>query len=780
MRVSTRLLLIIAACMMPTMALYALIGINLWSERKAQLADLSVQQANLLAGDLNSVAEGARILLASAAEFHQVRSRGESCSVRLAQVQRNVPSFRFLAYVDEEGRVQCASDSALLDGKDVPPWARIPQLGSDFTAGGFTRSIRYPGGFLPFYFRIEQPAPGQSGTLVAGLDLNWLEQHLHQIKRDGSPFMAGGVLTIADANGVVLARDERHAEFVGKRFPPAALPMIHATKPGILRLKSMDGAERLVGYSPPTPESHNLAVAVGFQESELMGDLARALWRWGWLLAGLTSAVFGFTILVARRSIARPAQNLVAVARQWQEGELTARAPQSDERSEFGQIAAAYNTMAAALQCREERLRAHAAAQERQVAERTQELTLANERLRLEIAERQTTETALLQAQKVQAVGQLAGGIAHDFNNILQVVSGSATLIQRRAGDTAATRRLGKMIEDVARRGTSITRRLLAFSRREELRAEILDLDELISGLHEVLTATLGAGIRVGIDLPANLPAISADRGQLETALLNLGTNARDAMPHGGELRISVSTCTLGHSNEARLPAGDYVCVSVSDSGEGMDAETLARATEPFFTTKPLGQGTGLGLAMARSFAEGTGGRLMIKSTPNQGTDIALWLPAVARHIPRHVSGAPGRASGRSASQSTRILVVDDDAAVREVLAEPLIDEGFEVLEAADFSSALKILDTEPEVDLLITDLAMPGPDGLALIREAQRRQPMLPAILLTGYTGAAAELAVGEALEGRFCLLRKPVTPAQLVDQVTVLTAASNVSAMT
>ncbi len=785
MRVSTRLLLIIAACLVPAIGLYAMIGWTLWADRKAQLGELALQQAELLAGDVSSIAEGARILLAGAAEFHQVRALGSECSSRLTSLQRNTPSFAFLAYVDAAGQIRCASDPAvigqqsdLIGLRDIPasiPSPAGPVEATPFTAGGFTRSGRYPGGFVPFYLPIQATEPPVGGTLVGALDLNWLEQHLHQLKRAGSPFLTSGVLTVADANGTVLARDVRHAEFVGQQFPPAAMPIVHAVKPGILRMKSLDGTFRLVGFTPPTPENHSLAVAVGFYEPDLMGDVQRALLHWALLLAGVMGTVFGLATFIARRGIAQPTQVLLAMAKRWREGDLTARAPTGQGQSQFDQITAAYNEMAAALQQREEKLRAYACSQEEQVAQRTGELLLANDRLRREIMERQNTEAALLQAQKMQAVGQLAGGIAHDFNNILQMVLGSAGLVQRRANDPDSVQRLGRMIEDAARRGTSITRRLLAFSRREELQAEVLDVSELVNGLHEVLATTLGVGVAIQIDAQAGLPSIRADRGQFETVLVNLATNARDAMPDGGTLRISAGTReVLKAEDPQEMPEGSYVCITVSDTGEGMDEETLARASEPFFTTKPLGQGTGLGLAMARSFVEGSGGRLIISSSVGEGTQIALWLPAF--HQEAGANTAPGEAVRRSPCdhRALRILLVDDEPAVREILAIQLADAGHEVAQAEDGQAALAFMELGQPVDLLVSDLAMPGLDGVALIRAARRRHPALPAILITGYAGEAAEVAIGRAIGGRFTLLRKPLTGIQLVDHVAALTAVT------
>ena len=780
-RVSTRLLLVAATCLLPLVALQVAVGWAQWSERKAQLDDLATHQAGLLKGNADGIAEAARILLAAAA-IPELRGAGGECGRRLAKLSDGAPGFAFVALVDSEGRIGCASDPAVAaGGQDEEVWVRDARAAPGFTAGRFARPPGRPGGVLPFYLPLGAADPAAPGAvLVAGLDLGWLEQHLRGLKRAGSPLLANGVLTIADADGVILARDARHAEFVGKGFPPAAMPLVRATEPGTLRLRSIDGTDRLVGYVPPTPANHRLSSVVGFHEPELMADVERALRRSASLLGAVGLAAFGLALWVARRSIARPTRDLLAVARRWREGDLAARAPDLGQRSEFGQIAAAYNGMAAALQKREEEARGYTEALEARVAERTRELSEANERLRVEMAERRNAEAALLQAQKVQAMGQLAGGIAHDFNNVLQAVSGGAILIRRRAGDTAAVERLAGMVQDAARRGEAVTRRLLAFSRREELRADELDIGELLSGLREVLAATLGAKIRVGVDVEGCLPPVLADRGQLETVLVNLATNARDAMPDGGTVVFSAAAERVddgtGGAAGGGLAPGDYVRLMAADTGEGMSAATLARATEPFFTTKPLGQGTGLGLAMARGFAEASGGALAIASEPGRGTRVSLWLPVVARgggggglqrpaEAPARRPAATSVAGGRP-----RVLLVDDEAVVREVLAAQLRDEGLDVLEAGEGYAALALLDRGEALDAMVSDLAMPGLDGVALTREAKRRRPELPVILLTGYAADAAALALGSGVGGASALVRKPVTGAELADQVTLL----------
>jgi signal transduction histidine kinase/CheY-like chemotaxis protein len=398
-----------------------------------------------------------------------------------------------------------------------------------------------------------------------------------------------------------------------------------------------------------------------------------------------------------------------------------------------------------------------------------------------DITERKRNEEALAaararvaHAERMQVLGRLAGGIAHDFNNILQAVQGSASLIAKRSADPESVRRFSRMILDATERGTSITRRLLVFARRGELRAEPVDAAPLLSALRDVLGHTLGSAITVDVHLAQDLPPLLADKGQLETVLVNLATNARDAMQDGGTLTF-IAAAEVVDANApapADLQPGRYVRLSITDTGSGMDEATMARALEPFFSTKPQGQGTGLGLSMAKGFAEQSGGALFIDSTPGQGTAVHMWLPSTTRVTT--LAAAPRRPEPARQDIPRQILLVDDEATVRETLEATLEDAGYAVQSAADGAEALEILASETTIDVLITDLSMPGIDGLALIRNARRHRPDLPAILLTGYTGHGAQLAVGGSLNGAFTLVRKPVTAAQLADRVEALLAVT------
>ncbi|TCZ66002.1 hybrid sensor histidine kinase/response regulator [Roseicella aquatilis] len=388
----------------------------------------------------------------------------------------------------------------------------------------------------------------------------------------------------------------------------------------------------------------------------------------------------------------------------------------------------------------------------------------------------QETQARLAHAQRMEALGQLAGGIAHDFNNVLQATRSGAALIERRAGDPEVVRHLARMVAEAAERGTAITQRLLAFSRRGELRAEPLDPAGLLASMREILAHTLGAGVEVRTRVAAGLPPLLADKGQLETVLVNLATNARDAMDGAGTLTLAARTERRAEADSPGHPVGlqpgHYIRMAVTDTGCGMTPATLARASEPFFTTKGPGKGTGLGLAMARGFAEQSGGGLHIESAPGRGTTVTLWLPVAEGDARPAVGG--GEAAMPAGGERRRILLVDDEELVREMLARDLVDRGYEVIQAGAPAAALALLEAGEPVDALVSDLSMPRMNGTALIREAKRRRPGLPCILLTGYAGDLAEPTAAEAASGSFALLRKPVGGDRLAEQVAALLRAA------
>lgn len=600
-----------------------------------------------------------------------------------------------------------------------------------------------------------------AGVTVAAIGADRLRDLLaRQALREGS-FAAA-----TDARAILVARsDGEHDRYVGQPVPAGNVRQFVGRDSGSYRAVALGGVEHVFGFAT-VPAAEGWTVFVG--EPAALFDAA---WREPLLVllasGALALLVGGFAAVLVARRILLPVRQLSGHAQALATGgaPLALSAAPSAGVLELEALRQGFVEADAAVRASEAALR--------QLNEGLEA------RVREEVAAKEEAQVQLVHAQRMEALGQLAGGIAHDFNNVIQAVGGGAKLIEDAADNPARVRRIAAMVREAAGRGAAVTRRLLSFSRRAHLRAEPLDARDLLFGMREVLAYTLGGGIRVELEVQAGLPPLLADKGQLETVLVNLATNARDALAGQGTITLCAAAALIAEEQRARQPQigpGAYVRLSVRDAGVGMPPEVLARASEPFFTTKPRGKGTGLGLAMARGFAEQSGGAFTIMSEAGRGTTVSLWLPVTDEDLPatRHSVPEAGATSGEGCG---RILLVDDEAIVREITAEGLRAAGFAVRLAEGGIEALAVLDAGENVDLLVSDLSMPGMDGLTLIREAQGRRPGLPAILLTGFATDAAELAMGGALSGTFSLLRKPIDAKALSDRVAVLLQAEAAS---
>lgn len=359
----------------------------------------------------------------------------------------------------------------------------------------------------------------------------------------------------------------------------------------------------------------------------------------------------------------------------------------------------------------------------------------------VDVTAHRRAEEALRQAQKMEALGQLTGGVAHDFNNVLAVVVGNLERLRRLLAQDPVALRLANNAAAAAERGVGLTQRMLAFARQQRLEPKAIDLAALVYGMQDLLRQSLGPEIRIDLDLATELPPVQADPIQLELALLNLAVNGRDAMPGGGTVTISTGRAASG--SKEMLAEGEYVLIAVSDNGVGMDEATLARACDPFFTTKSLGKGTGLGLSMVHGFAEQSGGTLCLTSRRGAGSTAAIWLPVAKAEPParEHSSKAPREATVRATKLT--VLAVDDDALVLMNTALLLEDLGHVVVEASSGAEALALLHESEAIDLVVTDQGMPEMTGLQLSAAIRTFRPQLPVIIATGY----AELPGGEAL---------------------------------
>ncbi len=353
------------------------------------------------------------------------------------------------------------------------------------------------------------------------------------------------------------------------------------------------------------------------------------------------------------------------------------------------------------------------------------------------VAERLEAEAALRQAQKMEAIGQLTGGVAHDFNNLLTPIVGALDMLERRGVGTERDKRLIVGALQSAERARTLVQRLLAFARRQPLNPKSVDVGELIEGMTDLIASTIGPKVRLGIEIEPDLPPALADVNQLEMALLNLGVNARDAMPNGGLLTFAVHLCEVQVGEHADLPRGDYICVTVTDSGVGMDEETRSRAIEPFFSTKTVGQGTGLGLSMVDGLVRQLGGALAIRSRPGEGTAITLWLPLGETKSSADV--LPLRSPPTAPSGAGTVLLVDDEPLVRAATAQMIEAFGYTVVEAHSGETALAKIEAGLSPDILVTDQLMDGMTGDALARAARQRLPNLPVLIVSGYANIGA-----------------------------------------
>lgn len=388
---------------------------------------------------------------------------------------------------------------------------------------------------------------------------------------------------------------------------------------------------------------------------------------------------------------------------------------------------------------------------EERVAERTRELEA-------EIGRREATQAALIQAQRMEAFGQLTGGVAHDFNNLLTIITGNLELLGE-PSDKNTARTLLKRASDAADMGAALTKRLLTFARRRRLTPQVLDLNELVLGLMEILKRSIGEPITLTTMLAGNLWKSKVDPSEVENAILNLAINARDAMPHGGALIVetrNIAGGALPFTNDGR----EFVLLSVSDTGEGMPPEVLERAFEPFFSTKEPGRGTGLGLSTVYGFAEQSGGHARIESKLGKGTTVSLYLPRAAESVAVNV---PQTSEPVPLSENNEvILVVEDNAEVRELTLQRVEGLGYVVIEAESGPAAIRIMEKGEHVDLVLSDIVMAGGlSGYDVARWTGQHRPDIKVVLTTGY--AAEEARQDPAAHGGNPILRKPYKRAEL-----------------
>ena len=791
MKLSTRLVLLILGCLLPILTAQVYSQVNLYGERHEQLSGLVLRQAELANADMASIIGGVHQIGALTGQLQSTRNPDQKCTDELTKLRQTLTHYRFMAlFSPADGAMLCASDG-------MPPglsrthvsWLSDLLSTPDVAVGQLVSGARQEDQFLPIAVRI--PGAGdQPRVLVVALNTEWLEKHLETARVDRGSAVSRAALIITDRDGNILGRVPDTAEWTGRTLPDWLHPFINREFQGVETIINPAGHTIIVGYVPTTVPPFGITVIDALVLPDLTADIDQATYQDLLVIGGAAIVALILAWVAGRRFIYQPTEQLLQAARKWREGDLGARASLTDAGSEFAALAQSFNAMAAGLQAREMERRMQSSFLEAQVAERTRELSESNNRLQVEIAGREKTEAALHQAQKLQAVGQLAGGIAHDFNNMLATVLGNLELMERRvsqAGDdwaTTDTDRLLRLIEratGAVTRGGQLTSRLLAFSRRQRLAARPTDVNALLRELITLATSTLGRRVQVISELSDDLWPAMVDPSQVEAAILNLCLNARDAMPEGGKLTIHTANLSveLGSSRHAdnELSPGGYVQICISDTGIGMSPEVKARAFDPFFTTKGPSAGSGLGLSQVYGMARQSGGSVAIESTLNEGTRVTLCLPRAMAD--EGVEPAPAEELPElppPGVQNELILVVDDDHAVRQVTVEMARDLGCEVAQASGGEQALALIDKlSPPPKLILLDYAMPGMNGLQLARALRQQNVKAPIALVTGYAELSeADIAAAE-LAG---LLRKPFTIRELQGLLTQLRAAAEASA--
>ena len=580
-----------------------------------------------------------------------------------------------------------------------------------------------PSGLGPYSFAVQQPV-WRNGRVVGFLTLASFADEMQELLA-AQRLPPGWNATISDQRGIIVARSVEHDKYTGKPVRDELRAAMAARTEGFYEGTSLGGVAATAFFSrvPGTDWS----VLIGVPQQALSGPSRRAVA----LMAALGLLVIVVSLaaawLVARR-IARPVESLREAAHALGAGRpVRVGATGTEELDAVGE----------AMGMASGEMRAATAELERRVAQA--------------VASYEQSQRALMQAQKLEALGRLTGGIAHDFNNVLQTLSAGLETLKLRASEEQ--RAIVQRCQRAVARGTGLARQLMAFGRVQELRAQTIDTGARLAEARQLFSGALPADIRLDYELEAQLWPVLVDPSQLELALLNLVINARDAMPGGGRLALRARNEVV--AARADLEPGEYVALEVSDSGEGMSEEVMARALDPFYTTKGVGKGSGMGLPQAYGFARQNGGTLTLESRRGRGTTVRLYLP---RSHEQTDEASPGPQSARSAGHG-RVLLVEDDDEVRDTVSVALRAAGFEIHTARSADEALARLQAGERCDAVFTDVVMPGSmSGVELAQEIRRRYPRIGVVLATGYSDRAVQLEGVRALP-------KPYDVQQAVD---------------
>jgi signal transduction histidine kinase/CheY-like chemotaxis protein len=716
---TVRLFALVTLAVLPALAIEIYDETQTEGMREREGQDQALRLARLVAGEQSQVIEGARQLLTALGRTPFVMSREVAvCNPFFLDLTRAYPQYVAIFSTDLAGRQTCTSRTETaaqrLDDSDA---FNMALRENTFVVGKYTVGRVSNRKVIP----LSQPyldADGKSAGIVsAGLSVDWLNTSIAR-----QPLPPNSTISVVDRFGTIVARSPEAERFVGQAISGATHASLLSGKEGVRENVGFDGVTRIYSYAPVPGTQASLVVSVGLEKREVLRGAEAAKRRSILIIVVGAVLAFLFAGFGARAFLHRPIQALLETVERWRRGDLQARVDVRDSQSEFARLGLAFNSMAEAVGTREEEL-------ERRVRDRTLELKEAMDA-------QHAAEAALLQAQKMETIGRLSGGIAHDFNNLLAGIVGNVELaIGELRTDHPVRSRLDAALRS-ASRGAALTQRLLAFARRQHLDPEIIDTAHYIQTIKDVLQRLVRPDIVVETLAPSNTWFILVDPTQLETAILNLAINARDAMPKGGHLRLRTRNVTLKGDKERDEPSGDFVAISISDTGTGIEPAHLDKVFEPFFSTKEVGKGSGLGLSMVQGFARQSSGLVSIESVVGERTTVTLYLPRSCQ-----AAGTVRNTVSRVTSGEGTVLLVDDDHDVGEVVAEMLVSLGYSVQLAQDAEQAFQLYDESTKIDILVTDLVLPGgTDGIELALLIRQRRPDLPIVLITGYSEALSQ----------------------------------------
>ncbi|HXH05826.1 MAG TPA: cache domain-containing protein [Vicinamibacterales bacterium] len=722
----TRLFLLLALAIAPPIALLVYEGVERRRDETAQIRAQALGLARLVAEAQRRRLEGARQFLLAMSRAAEVRNGdAAACTAyvrSLAEAHRE--TYTNIGVADPGGVVRCHALAA-----PAPPIADRPYFRRALDSGAFSVGDYMIGRIsgrqgLGFAFPLRDAGGVTAGVLFANIDLAEFSRSLR-----AAYLPDGATVTILDRNGTILARSVDPGRWIGRNAGADAVRAMAARGELVTDATGFDGVPRVYAASTVRDDRGTpvLFAVVGLRRDVVIDAMERRLQARLALLAALAACVFAAAWAGAEILIRRPVTRLVALTKQLAAGDLSARARSRAGARELQDLGRAIDEMAERLEERERHLR---------------------------------------RVQRLEGIGQLAGGIAHDFNNLLTIIIGyGESLAERTAAQPEAAREASQLLE-AARRAATLTHQLLASSRRQTLQPELLHLNDVIRQMESMLARLIGEHIRLETVLDAELGVVRADPAQIEQAILNLAANARDAMPDGGTLTIETANVEVAETDRlpadlAGMPPGGYVVLRVRDTGCGMDEATRARIFEPFFSTKP--SGTGLGLATVYGVVRQSGGFVSCRSAPGAGAEFAIWLPRATGAAAHPVARPAAPPSPIPAGGNERILVVEDEDVVRQLVATTLARKGYRVTATGSGAEALAWLEREP-ADLLVADVVMPGMTGPALAEAARARLPGLRVLFISGH---AADTLEGRSVPPGAEFLAKPFTAAALLDKV-------------